>query len=72
MATRCRLESWLRNCYRCANMTRTHYIVHGVDEGAVRYGCPFREEGTPVEPWHIDGCKRFREGSPQEAIEGDV
>lgn len=72
MATRCKLESWQRNCYRCGNMTRTHYIENGVDEGAVHYGCPFHKDGTPLEPWHIDGCRQFKEGKPKEVIEGDA
>lgn len=72
MGTRCKLESWLRNCYRCANMTRTHYYENGVDEGAVSYGCPFHNDGTPLEPLHIDGCKKFREGNPKEVVKGDV
>ena len=53
-------------------MTRTHYIENGVDEGAVHYGCPFHKDGTPLEPWHIDGCRQFKEGKPKEVIEGDA
>lgn len=66
MPKRIPVEPYQRNCYRCSNLTRTHYVENGVYEGAVSYGCPFSKEGEPVVPCKIDGCKKYSYGTPTE------
>lgn len=61
------LECWMENCFRCKHMTRTHYLHGGVDEGAVKLECTLN--GNAVEPWHMDGCKKFEVGIPTETTE---
>ena len=58
------IEYWLQNCFRCANMLRSHYLNNGVDDGAVSLKCKL--SGEYVEPWHIDGCKQYLFGIPEE------
>jgi len=47
-------------------MIRTHYLHDGVDNGSVSYKCELT--GDYITPWHIDGCKKFDIGDPQEII----
>ena len=63
------LDYWLENCWRCTNFLYIHYLENGIDEGMVSLKCKLT--GDYVEPWHVDGCKKFCHGQPEEVTVED-
>lgn len=58
------IDYWLENCYRCKNNLLTHYLHDGKDDCSVSYTCKITNKF--VEPWHVDGCRHFDYGAPEE------